>query len=691
MKFRYIFLAMAGLLTLGFASCEKAHEYEPAAPEGGNQVYFSKDLPASYDVKGLESFTVEVMRGSADGSLTVGLASEVSYPDGGQNPFTIPTEVTFAPESKTASIQIAINDTAILESVDYAIELALESDTTLYGKVKYAFTASIPASWTKFAEGHVYEVCWEEDYDCVMYTQETEFANILKCKLENAWNGNVGTADYLFYWNTETDEIFVPAQWIAYTGSGGQVWVSDAAGFYNLSASYGLTCPSEYWFSWAPGFHSRNGFFQPYYDGMGGFYLADWYWRSDGTTPTGNGYQFGDAAACDYFIAEGFVRTTDYNDDNHIGSSEPLYKCDVASMFYSEDGATPAIGSEVPLRCDAYDTTAVTTVYYLKDYFAEGHCLAFTAPVLEALTEEAQDIEDVDNDQATGINYFGAGELYVSIKKGSAYTIVDGTDTLPAFEITLKVYSVDEEGNKLVDYGTVEETIVAYEVLKDNYTLDDVYGGYFEDYLGSWEMTSIDWSDDAPYTCNVDILSLGDTAYQIVNMSGYNGYFSDTLYADYYESGGCIKLMSQTLPGQYQGEDVSVCLLDPDAGKIYASTAWICGGICSDGALAFVNVYSSNNICGLYYKTASGGLCSFYYSYGIQAASSTASNYVMKHRSEYVTAPAAAAAARPASAPMTMRKVSDKKAAPAKVCNLQPVVKSGRQVVSLENTNVSAF
>ena len=84
-------------------------------------------------------------------------------------------------------------------------------------------------------------------------------------------------------------------------------------------------------------------------------------------------------------------------------------------------------------------------------------------------------------------------------------------DEFPEFDITLKAYAKDADGNTVYDFGTVEEIYVAFDYGKDGYTLDDIYGGYLEDYLGVWELYSFDYFDEVEYYYDVEISDAGES------------------------------------------------------------------------------------------------------------------------------------------------------------------------------------
>lgn len=688
----FILFAAASLVAV---SCAKTQEYVPAEKETGSQVYFPADLPSSYNLKEYaeEYIEIPVYRYDASSAATITLKSSVASDDpDAASKFAIPAAVNFAAGQKSQNVQISWTLASIVEAKDYKISLELAGETTLYGDSAYKFTASKPASWIKWGTGHIYEDCWGEDYATTMYYQETDYENIRFCKLANAWNDISGaapvpTADYFFYWNTKTNDLYVPYQTIGMSSSSGyEIYTSTAAEFYNAYYGWGMVIPSQEYFDWAIAWNKKNDFANGYYDGNGGFYLADWMYLvgADGK-PTGSGYQFGGNQ--DYFIANGFNRKTDYNDEKHIGASLPLFTGDIESMFFSPDAENP-YKFKGGLRYDDINLlTDPTCVYYIPDYFGDGHCLAFTSDnILVVAATGTGTISDVDNEQATGLSIFGY-PIYVNVKKGE--WVVDTTAADMSFSLQLKVYTMDENGAVVHDFGTVTEKFTVTGELKDNYTWSDVYGGYYEDYLGTWNVVSTSFSSTpTEYSYSIKIEEAGENKYKISNLSGFSKYFNDVIYADYDAKYYVMAIHPQDLDATYGGEAVSMLLLDPDAGKIYsAAAAEIDGGICNDGALAFVNIYNNMNLCGFYYKTASSALCGLYYTHSIVSGDTSVTNYYEGMKRDYVSLPSEA---KPMSASKnTSLRFTKVSGVDSKRFSLSPVVKSARTIVELDNTNVA--
>ena len=693
------YLALASAMVLGLAACvQKAPQYEPADPVGNAEVFFSPTLPATYNLKGNEgAFSVTVNRVQNTGSLTVNLNS--SFP----GIFSVPSSVTFDSGAKTASFDITFDPADLEEDVEYPFTITLANDVTPYGASEYSFTASIPASWVKFATGTLSEDWWGEvEPKMTLWYQDVDDHTRL-CKIEKCFGHDTGpeypVQDYIFYWDTETNYLRIPMHYMGYTnGDGFKVYYGDAESFFRDVYDYTDELMQKNGYKDVADYaYNAQGYTRPYYDGNGGFYLASWYFFSK-EDKKGSGYSFGDSV--DTFICDGFVRIVDYNDEKHIGASSALYDGIMESMLFSTD--EEPVEFEQSLRYDAdyeFDPKAdedVTTTYYLADYFGEGKCLAFTAPIPE-LIEDGSEIADVENEQATGTKLIGY-DLYAKIKKGTITVpeAEEGEDVFPTFEITVAVYTKDAEGNVVHDFGNVKEVFNALEYGKDNYTLDDIGGAYKEDYLGDWVFFSKDFFDDgAEYSYEGTIEDAGQDEdgtelLKLTNLSGANGALGlkDEMIASWDDSYGLVWLYGQDLdPITYQGKEfgVSVYPFDPDTETSYKQTNCLIGGLTEDGVFALVNRYSDVNMAGLNYNVPAleASLAIVYYIYGVPA-SSTSFKHVGFNNYEKLARKASAAGRGVKVVDRKIGKTSAKKAvksvAPARTINVNNCVKAEKKL-----------
>ena len=318
-KFSSIIFALAAL-SFAVISCQPEEEpFEPGEAEVANcaGVFFpTQDAMGSHTLTPADptSVDIEVKRTNSSGAINVPFVfdsseqifnvGQISFADGSETTYL---HVDFAAAAPGSTHKFSV----VIDDPQYASKYA-DGATAL----DYSFMI---VEWVEFYGkeasagdlGHIYQVCWEEDYDTQMFYYETSFPDIRFCKLVDAWHGNQGKADYEFYWNTSSNRLYLPVQYMAYINSNGaEVWAGDYASFYNWYASLGHDCPSEEYFDWADRFLTNNGLWGPYYDGNGNFYLGDVTFIVSGV-PTGSGYQFGadSDADADLYMAPGFTRT----------------------------------------------------------------------------------------------------------------------------------------------------------------------------------------------------------------------------------------------------------------------------------------------------------------------------------------------------------------------------------------------
>lgn len=402
------------ILTLGLiaftASCVK--EYGPHEPGPLDEadcygVYFPVQEATgshTYDPTMPTEVDVVVARKSASNDIVVPV--EIVNESGIFNV----GEIHFADGQSETVLHIDFPQAGFGEEYAMSVVISDPKYASKYNSGAISFDFSVMrVEWKKFVgpsakegeSGHIYQICWEEDYDTDLYYYDTSFPGIRYCRLENAWHGNVETVDYVFYWDTKSNRLFVPHQWIGYNlADGRSVYTGAACDFYNAYNSWGEVCPSTDYFTWAPAWIDKNGFFQPYYDGNGNFYLADWLYLCNADVPTGSGYQFGGASEkdADLFMAPGFVRTD--------------YSLEVETDF-SDEGVVP------------FYFTAGVDVSAVKYVVKEGELTATQASkVADAIadgSEECQTISEFEYNEDDNVN---EAYLEIEFEETNFYTLV---------------------------------------------------------------------------------------------------------------------------------------------------------------------------------------------------------------------------------------------------------------------------
>lgn len=149
-KLNYMFLALVSAASLAFTACEDKAEYTPAGAATASGVYFSTELPETVNLdKEATSFDVEIYRGDDSADQTVEL--DVIIDEENASKLNIPTVANFAKGSKVANITIGYDPTTLAYEDWIDVVLAVKDETlhSPYAEYSYAFSAGIPAPYTK--------------------------------------------------------------------------------------------------------------------------------------------------------------------------------------------------------------------------------------------------------------------------------------------------------------------------------------------------------------------------------------------------------------------------------------------------------------------------------------------------------------------------------------------------------------
>ena len=563
----------AGLLMLAamagsFSSCSPVEPYQPEPVPEGLQLYFPTTVLAStYDINELtgDKIDITVCRVKCDEAATVNISSTVDAPAGA---ITVPASVDFGYLATEAHLLISLDKTLIPLDSEAKVELSIPDAANVgtFGDTKFIVTIKNPTPqlWIKFDDGIIYETpYWGEEEAKTMYYMEYA-ENIRLCKVEKCFGaetikggGSYDVQDYLWYWNTKTNECYVPWQYMGYSNSNGKTWFCDESSFYNFYWGYvkqsqaPLEEGSPEWFAFCDKFRAAYPEdYYPYYDGNGGFYLADYYlagYPKDGTYlgqyTGGDGY--------DSFIGKSFTRTTDYNKDFDY---QNLYKgVDDSEVFEQE------------FDCLIAQAKKDSTVYYIPDYFAEGSGLAFIIPAEQydeqlGRTFDGATITKGENEQYTGVMQWGY-EMVANIAKKSVLVWPEDQE-YPEYDVnvSLDLYTVEpaeEEGEDPVktlafEVGTFMDKITATGT--PWYTYDDIRGLNKQYYCGDFYLYGTDPDDGKTYYWPVSISDAGShDGTSWVNISNFlpmNPAFMDAdanvLEVEWYNGDGCLYFTAGT-------------------------------------------------------------------------------------------------------------------------------------------------
>jgi len=170
MKLNKLFLGLLGLTAMVMSSCSDNDDYQWATASG-EQVYFSNELPASYEISfDASSFTIPVSRVNTSSSITVPVSIES---DG--NFFSAPASVQFAAGESTANLTISYDPDSLVYDAYKNAKLTIGKEyTTPYGKDTYSFKAGIASPYKSIGKGTFTDNFWFEASASVTIMQNTE-------------------------------------------------------------------------------------------------------------------------------------------------------------------------------------------------------------------------------------------------------------------------------------------------------------------------------------------------------------------------------------------------------------------------------------------------------------------------------------------------------------------------------------
>ena len=591
------YFALASAMVLGFAACDKteAPEYEAAPVETGAQVFFQKAPAATVKLtKEAPSLNITVSRGNVAEALEVPVAASGEATTW----FNVPSKVSFSAEQKDAVLTVSAKDVANMEmNVFYPLTLKLdESLVSLYGAGEISFEIGIELPWILFDAGTIYETpYWGEQEDIPIYYQQIS-EKIRYCVVSGcfghdtiAGGGEYDVQPYTWYWNTETNALYIPVQWMGYENGNGKTWFSDEPAFYNLywamknGAGYGAGTfgegagqveGSDAWFEFCDAFRAKYPEdYYPYYDGAGKFYLADQYIA---------GYP-GDSDA--YKGRYG----TDGND---------MYMCSFAADYtiaLSYEGVLLDKNGEEQIIGDlTFEGADVKNVYVL---LVEGKDPSVAVGILEA---DGVNLEEVPN--------------LVLVNKAGEFRVPMIAEAEPG-KYTMVAVPMNGEGGFEWDYA-VYETFQYGPVLDPlavEYSAEDIIGGVSKEYLCAtqWVAFAAGYNGDPSERQAVayaNFADVEDTAadMDIVSCSGLANTtaFSDTFIMEWYQ--GYLYFLNSTnasTGATWNGYNV----VPMAYGENFAGNYAYVGGYVADGIYAFVNNSGSDFVYGFAFWAETGG------------------------------------------------------------------------------------
>lgn len=274
-----------------------------------------------------------------------------------------------------------------------------------------------------------------------------------------------------------------------------------------------------------------------------------------------------------YLSADDFLadhKDVDYANDYDWAVVEEAYGT------YVSTAAAAKWKQDVEIAMDKKEGKEIEGLYRFPDLFASGYPLVFNMKL-----DNGSYLISTPLAQETGMYALGGEMIYAEIKSGKC--------SAEDMQMTLNIafYTQDEEGNKLVDFGTLTEE---FQWGKTGVSLADLKGAALSKYAGTWVTPVIDLSTGKELKGKLitKVSEEYENTLEIHGLAFVGSAYDDVVYADWDPETGMLLLQPQNAT-PYDGSDVVLLTLDFETTGNLSTKATLVGGLTEDGVLAFVN------------------------------------------------------------------------------------------------------
>ena len=292
MKTNRILLGLAALATLvGMAACQK--------PNGNGGTAASDDCffigeQLAYNLTSNPTIIVPVAR------LAQGAEKVVNVSATGSNLFTVPSSVTIADGDRIGEMELTYDPKSLTYNETYELDIAISGFSSIYGYEKVHVIIEYPTSYVEYGSGTIYEDWWGEKEDKTLFVRDYA-DNVYQCYLPECWGHDSGAGypvqDYVFFWNTKTNKLYIPFQFM-----GCEDWCIGDQG--SIACKFGgpdYKAGSAQWMDYIDKIYAGHAYPQPHYDPeKKAFYLAD----SAACSPADGTVAYGNPGPPDVFYLE---------------------------------------------------------------------------------------------------------------------------------------------------------------------------------------------------------------------------------------------------------------------------------------------------------------------------------------------------------------------------------------------------
>ena len=293
MKINRILLSILACATLfGLGACQKGND------AGGNQAVsadcFFIEQQLAYNLTSNPTIIVPVARLAKAGEAVVNVSST------GSSLFTVPPSVTIENGNRIGEMELTYDPKSLTFNETYELDITISDFKSIYGYQKVHVIIEYPTSYFEYGAGTIYEDWWGEQEDKTMFAREYA-ENVYQCYLPECWGHDSGAGypvqDYVFFWNTKTNKLYIPFQFM-----GCEDWCIGDQG--SIACKFGgpdYKAGSAQWMDYIDKIYAGHAYPQPHYDPeKKAFYLSD----SAACSPADGSVAYGSPGRPDVFYLE---------------------------------------------------------------------------------------------------------------------------------------------------------------------------------------------------------------------------------------------------------------------------------------------------------------------------------------------------------------------------------------------------
>ena len=193
----------------------------------------------------------------------------------GSSLFTVPSSVTMESGNRIGEMEITYDPKSLTFNETYELDITISGFTSIYGYEKVHVIIEYPTSYFEYGAGTIYEDWWGEVEQKTMFMREYA-ENVYQCYLPECWGHDSGAGypvqDYVFFWNTKTNKLYIPFQFM-----GCSDWCIGDQG--SIACKFGgpdYKVGSAQWMDYIDKVYATHAYPQPHYDpAKKAFYLSD--------------------------------------------------------------------------------------------------------------------------------------------------------------------------------------------------------------------------------------------------------------------------------------------------------------------------------------------------------------------------------------------------------------------------------